>query len=141
MKCDSRASLLTHIFANPYFGCGPKVKVVTTMVNSINFTYLGKLQTCIRNVVTKCHMLVKGFMSKGGAMHDTTFDFIVNLNMYAMLVINVTNIQDFKNKGLHPIHQLGFAKQNYVILITYKCFGKTFHNLVVANIGVSQVHP
>ncbi len=55
-------------------------------------------------------MLVKGFMSKGGATHATTFEFIVILNMYAMLVIEVINIQDLKNKGLHPIHQLGFAK-------------------------------
>ncbi len=55
-------------------------------------------------------MLVKGFMLKGGAMHVTTFDFIVNLNMYAMLVIEVTNIQDLKDKCFHPIHQLGFVK-------------------------------
>jgi hypothetical protein len=54
-------------------------------------------------------MLVKGLMPKGGAMHATTFDFIVSLNMYAMLVIKVINIQDFKDKGLHPI-QLSFTK-------------------------------
>ncbi len=50
-------------------------------------------------------------MSKGGATHATAFDFIVNLNMYAMLVIEVTNIHwDLKDKGLHPIDQLGFVK-------------------------------
>jgi len=49
-------------------------------------------------------MLVKGLMLKGGAMHATSFDFIVNLNMYAMLIIEVINIQDFKYKGFHLIH-------------------------------------
>ncbi len=29
----------------------------------------------------KCHILVKGFVSKGGAKQFATFDFIVNLNM------------------------------------------------------------
>jgi hypothetical protein len=41
-------------------------------------------------------MLVKRLMSKGGATHVTTFDFILDLNMYAMLVIEVINIQDLK---------------------------------------------
>jgi hypothetical protein len=80
------------------------------MANSTNFTYLGKLQTCIQNVVTKRQRLVKGFMSKGCATHVIAFDLIVNLNMYAMLVIKVINIQDLKDKGLHPIHQLAFPK-------------------------------
>jgi hypothetical protein len=48
-------------------------------------------------------------MSKGGAMHVITIDFIVKLE-HALLAIKVINIQVFKHKGLHPIHKLGFAK-------------------------------
>jgi len=31
--------------------------------------------------VTKHHILIKGLVSKGGAMHVDAFDFIINLNM------------------------------------------------------------
>jgi hypothetical protein len=49
---------------------------ICTMANSTNFTYFRKLKESIRNVVTRCHILVKGFKSKGGAIHVIAFDFI-----------------------------------------------------------------
>jgi hypothetical protein len=55
-----------------------------------------------QNVITICHILVKGLMLKGEARHVTTFDFIVNLNMPTLLAIMVTSIQDLRHKGLHP---------------------------------------
>jgi hypothetical protein len=55
---------------------------ICTMANSTNFTYFEKLEENIRNVVTRCHILVKGFKSKGGAIHVVAFDFIVSLNMF-----------------------------------------------------------
>jgi hypothetical protein len=54
---------------------------ICTMANSTNFTYFRKLKESIQNVVTMCHILVKRFKSKGDAIHVTTFDFIVSLNM------------------------------------------------------------
>jgi hypothetical protein len=52
-----------------------------TITNLANLTYLGKLVTKMQDVVTKCHILLKGFMSKGRAKQFVAFDFIVNLNM------------------------------------------------------------
>jgi hypothetical protein len=49
-------------------------------------------------------------------MHVATFGFICQLE-HVLLVIKVNSIQDFRHKGFHPVHQLGFAKQN-VVLIT-----------------------
>ncbi len=46
-----------------------------------NFTYFRKLHIKTQDVITKCHILVKGLVSKGGAMNAVAFDFIVNLNM------------------------------------------------------------
>ncbi len=51
------------------------------MAISTNFTYSRKLQIKTQDVVTKCHILVKGLVPKGGAMNAVAFDFIVNLNM------------------------------------------------------------
>lgn len=79
------------------------------MIDSANFTYSRKLQTSTQDVVIRHHILVKRLMSKGGAMHVITIDFIVKLE-HALLAIKVINIQVFKHKGLHPIHKLGFAK-------------------------------
>jgi ABC-type nickel/cobalt efflux system permease component RcnA len=54
-------------------------QVACTMTNSTNFTYSRKLQTSTQDVVIKHHILVKILMSKGGAMHFITFNFIVDL--------------------------------------------------------------
>ncbi len=54
---------------------------IYTMANSTSFTYFKKLKESNRDVVTRHHILVKGFKSKGGAIHAATFDFIVSLNM------------------------------------------------------------
>ncbi len=59
----------------------PTMPTTCTIASSTNFTYSRKLEIRIRDVVTRCHIMVKGFVSKGGAMHVATFDFIVNLNM------------------------------------------------------------
>jgi hypothetical protein len=53
--------------------------VACTMTNSANFTYSRRLQTNTQDVVIRHHILVKGLMSKGGAMHVIAFNFIVNL--------------------------------------------------------------
>lgn len=42
-------------------------------------------------------------------MHVATFGFISQLE-HVLLVIKIISIQDFRHKGFHPIHQLGFAK-------------------------------
>jgi hypothetical protein len=52
-----------------------------TITNLANLTYLGKSVTKMQDVVTKHHILIKGFISKGGAKQFVAFDFIVNLNM------------------------------------------------------------
>jgi hypothetical protein len=52
-----------------------------TMANSTNFTYFGKLEENTQDVITRHHILVEGFKSKGGAIHIVAFDFIVSLNM------------------------------------------------------------
>lgn len=52
-----------------------------TITNLVNLTYLGKLVTKMWDVVTKHHILVKGFMSKGGAKQFVAFYFIINLNV------------------------------------------------------------
>ncbi len=51
------------------------------MANLVNFTYFRKLEESTRNIVTRHHILVKGFKSKGGAIRVVTFDFIVSLDM------------------------------------------------------------
>ncbi len=51
------------------------------ITNLTNLTYVGKLITKMQDVVTKRHILVEGFMSKGGAKKFVAFDFIVNLNV------------------------------------------------------------
>jgi hypothetical protein len=53
--------------------------VACTMTNSVNFSYSRRLQTSTQDVVIRHHILVKGLMSKGGAMHAIEFNFIVNL--------------------------------------------------------------
>jgi hypothetical protein len=54
---------------------------ICTMAILANFTYFRKLHIRTQDVVIKHHILVKGLMSKGGAMHAASFDFIINLNM------------------------------------------------------------
>jgi hypothetical protein len=54
---------------------------IYTMANLASFTYFKKLKESNQNVVTRRHILVKGFKSKGGAIHVAAFDFIVCLNM------------------------------------------------------------
>jgi hypothetical protein len=54
---------------------------IYTMANSSNFTYFGKLEESTQDAITRHHILVKGFKSKGGAIHIVAFDFIVSLNM------------------------------------------------------------
>jgi hypothetical protein len=56
--------------------------IICTMTNSTNFTYSGKLETNIQDVVTSCHMRIKRLVSKGGTLQDVAFDFIVRLNMF-----------------------------------------------------------
>ncbi len=52
------------------------------MANPTNFIYSKKLQTNTQDVVmTTCHILINGLMSKGGAMHIIALDFNANLNM------------------------------------------------------------
>jgi hypothetical protein len=55
--------------------------VICTMANLVNFTYSRKLWIHIQDIVTRCHILTKGLVSKGEAMHNATFNFIINLNM------------------------------------------------------------
>jgi replication fork clamp-binding protein CrfC len=55
--------------------------IIYTMANSTSFTYFRKLKESIQNFVTRCHILVKGFKSKGGAINAIAFYFIVSLNM------------------------------------------------------------
>jgi hypothetical protein len=50
------------------------------MVNLANFTYFGKLNTSIQDVVSRPYIFVKRFKSKG-ATHVIAFDFILILNM------------------------------------------------------------
>jgi hypothetical protein len=54
--------------------------IIFTMANSTNFVYSRKLEIDIQDVVTRCHMWVKGLVSKGGTIQDVAFDFIVRLN-------------------------------------------------------------
>jgi hypothetical protein len=55
---------------------------IYTIANSSSFTYLRKLKDSNWKVVTRHYILVKGFKSKGGAIHAPTFYFIVRLNMF-----------------------------------------------------------
>ncbi len=97
--------------------------IICTMANSINFTNSRKLQTSIRNVITKCYTLVKGLVSKSGAMqYATTFDFIVNLNMPCQLSRSLT-LRTSYTKVSTPSNNWVLLKQK-VVLITSKCFGK-----------------
>jgi len=57
------------------------LSVICTMANLVNFTYSRKLWIGIQDVVTRCHILIKGLVSKGEAMHSVGFNFIINLNM------------------------------------------------------------
>jgi len=45
------------------------LSTICTMANLVNFTYFGKLWISIQDVGTKCHILIKGLVSKGEAMH------------------------------------------------------------------------
>ncbi len=54
---------------------------IYTMANSASFTYFRKLKESNRDIVTRHHILVQGFKSKGNAIHVAAFDFIVSLNM------------------------------------------------------------
>ncbi len=53
---------------------------ICTMANLISFTYSRKLETNVQDVIPRCHILVKGLVSKGGAIH-VALDFILSLNM------------------------------------------------------------
>ncbi len=55
--------------------------IICTMANLTNLTYIGKQETNIRDVVTRCHILVNGLMSKGGTIQVVAFDFISSSNM------------------------------------------------------------
>ncbi len=54
---------------------------ICAITNSTNFTYFGKVDANIQNVVTRHHILIEGLVSKGGTIHHVVFDFIMNLNM------------------------------------------------------------
>jgi hypothetical protein len=55
--------------------------IICAITNSTNFTYFGKLDVNIQNVVTRHHIIIEGLVSKGGTIHVVAFDFIMNLNM------------------------------------------------------------
>jgi hypothetical protein len=55
--------------------------IICTMANLTNLTYSGKMETNIRDVVTRHHILVNGLVSKGGTIQAAAFDLIVTLNM------------------------------------------------------------
>jgi hypothetical protein len=62
-------------------GSSSTLPTTCTIASSTNFTYSRKLETRIQDVVTRHHILVRRFVSKGGGHACVTFDFIVNLNM------------------------------------------------------------
>ncbi len=84
------------------------LSTIYTKANSTNFTFKETI-TNVQDVMTKHHNMVKELISKCGAMHIVAFNFIVDLNM-PYLAIKITNIQNLRHKGLHPIHQLDFIK-------------------------------
>ncbi len=96
--------------------------IICTMAISANFTYSEKLQTRTWNVVTKCHILIKGLLSKGGAMHAIAFDFIINLNMPYWLSRSLA-LKTLSTKVSTPSNNCVLLEQK-VILITTRCFGK-----------------
>jgi hypothetical protein len=91
-------ALCKHLHNKQQLGCQPIMKLrfhksrkdkhlsssmlltICTIANSTNLTYLGKLVIKMQDVVTSCHILVRGLVSNGGAVHVVALDFIVNLN-------------------------------------------------------------
>jgi len=63
------ASLILHVAYYLYHG------------QLANLTYSRKLENNIWDVVTRCHILVNGLVSKRGTMQAAAFNLIVNLNM------------------------------------------------------------
>jgi hypothetical protein len=76
--------------------------IMCTMANSTNLTYSGKRETNIRDVVTRCHILVNGLMSKGGTIQVVAFDLMVSLNMPCWQSRSV--IQEFLHLNLLFVH-------------------------------------
>lgn len=89
--------------------------------NLVNFTSLEKLKITIWNVVTRCHIMVKGLMSKDGAIHVVTLNFIVSLNMPCLQSRSST----FNNSKTF----LSWPSTHWVFSVT-KC---NFDNLKVSN--------
>ncbi len=72
------------------------------MANSPNFTYSKNLQTSTQDVVmTTCHILINGLMSKGGAMHIVALIEIQCQLEHVLLTIKVISIQNLKHKYFH----------------------------------------
>jgi hypothetical protein len=63
--------------------------IIYNMASSTKFTYIGELKTNIWNLVTRHHVQVKKWMSKGGTIQDVGFDFIMSLNMPCWQSISV----------------------------------------------------
>jgi hypothetical protein len=55
--------------------------IIYTMASSTNLTYSRKLETNIRDVVTRHHIFANGLVSKGGTIQAVAFDLIVSWNM------------------------------------------------------------
>jgi hypothetical protein len=56
--------------------------IIYVMANSTNFTYYRKLETNIQDVVTRHHIWIKGFKSKGGTIYVITLVFIMSLKCH-----------------------------------------------------------
>jgi hypothetical protein len=56
--------------------------IICAITNSVNFTYFGKFDVNIQNIVTKHHIFIERLVSKGGTIHVVALDLIVNLNMF-----------------------------------------------------------
>jgi hypothetical protein len=62
----------------------------------------------MQDVVTRHHIMVKGFVSKEEPMHVTRFDLIVNLT-HAMWSFKVTCIKEFKHLNLQVVDLFDIA--------------------------------
>jgi len=80
---------------------------ICTMVNLVNFTYFGMLETSTQDVITRCHILVKGFKTKkGNTCYRIWFHYELE---HALLAIKVSNIEHLIHCMFLFIHLISFA--------------------------------
>jgi len=70
----------------------------------------------------KCHILIRGLVSKGEAMHAIAFYFIINLNMFCWLSRWLA-LRTSSTKVSTPSNNCVLLEHK-IVLITTRCFGK-----------------